>query len=73
MDAFPLAVNIDNPQSADFGNSETGRISRGNDGFVLHRTDGRKIRRTSSGLRMTGRVCGRLGWEIPFTTSGRLR
>ena len=42
MDAFPLAVNIDNPQSADFGNSETGRISRGNDGFVLHRTDGCK-------------------------------
>jgi hypothetical protein len=42
MDAHPLAVNIDDAQSADFGDPETGRISRGDDGFVLHRADGRK-------------------------------
>jgi len=42
MNAPPLAVNIGDPQSAYFGNPETSRISSGHDGFVLHRTDGRK-------------------------------
>ena len=42
MNAPPLAVNIGDPQCAYFGDPETGRISRGNDGFVLQRTDDRK-------------------------------
>jgi hypothetical protein len=42
MKAPPLAVNIGETQSAYFGDPETGCISGGHDGFVLHRTDGRQ-------------------------------
>jgi hypothetical protein len=42
MDAHPLAVNVGQAQSAYFGDPQTGRIRGGDDGLVLHRTDGRK-------------------------------
>ncbi len=42
MDAHPLAVNVGEAQSAYLGDPQTGRIGGGDDGFMLHRTDGRQ-------------------------------
>ena len=42
MDAPPLAVNIGEAESAGFGDPETGGISSGHDGFMLHQTDSRQ-------------------------------
>ena len=73
MDAHPGAVDIAYREGAHLRDPEPCRIGCGNDGLVLDRADLRKDGRTSSGLKMTGRVFGLLGWEISFTASARLR
>jgi hypothetical protein len=40
--------------------------------YLTDRTLSKKVK-TSSGLKITGRVFGLLGWEISFTASARLR